>query len=574
MVLGVIVGARDRLVAALCRPGTVSAMRRVLSLLAVTAVLGSIAAGNRHADAAVYDYGAGTYAWVLPPVGYSDEDYPRGVRFPILPTSGFAGIMYTIFGANPSGTGDGRVWDRTGATPAITNIVPAFCVEKGTEVAYNVYYTSPGKTTTVTVGGFTAGSTVTGAGTGLTASDAKADSDGVVEMSVTLADTATIGQSYTLTLTSGATTKTASLVAADPYKAQDWSASRAVSKANLGIAAWIATHADDYSASGTRIATLNNEADPITTTAMAAITQGSDRASVEGAAAQLAIWQVLAGKNVNSGTPEANSPIAEYQAANPHSTAAQSRTVGGAFQVVPLQASLDTAVVDRAIEIFTAATGDGVIGGADDKTEAEPWHTPVVSLSVDAASATVTVTGTRTSSAGSSEALAGASVTLTGADFDPTTPGVQNKTVTLGSSGTGTSPIVLTAAAQPITATGTVTLPPGVLLSTAPRGSNPSTLQLQQLVTAKATPVAISGTATAPATAVTTTTPATTTPGVTTTTPATTTPGETTTTPATTTVTSKPDELPFTGPLTALSIIFLAGGVGVAGVMLRRRYLA
>jgi hypothetical protein len=550
-------------------------MRRVLSLLAASAVLASVGYGSRHAEAAVFEYGAGTYAWVLPPVGYADEDYPRGVRFPMLPTSGFAGIMYTIFGASPSGTGDGRAWDRTGTQPAITNAVPAFCVEKGTEVAYNVYYTSPGKTTTVTVAGFTAGSTVSGAGTGLTASNATADSDGVVEMNVTLSDTATINQSFTLTLTSGATSKQVTVLAADPYKAHDWDASRAVSKTNLGIAAWIATHADNYSAAGIRIATLNNEADPITTTAMAAITQGTDRASVEGAAAQLAIWQVLAGKNVASGTPEANSPIAEYQAANPHSVLAQNRTAGGAFQTTPLQASIDTAVVARAIEIFTAATGDGVIGGANDKTEAEPWHTPVIAVSVDAASATVTVTGTRTSSSGASEPLAGASVTLTGADFDAATAGVQNKVVTLGSSGTGTSPVVLTGATQAITATSSVTLPPGVLLSTAPRGANPSSLQLQQLVTAKATPVAISGTATAPAATVTTTTPTTTTPGSTTTAPAsTTTPGATTTAPASTTIADKPEELPFTGPLTALSVILLAGGVGFAGVLLRRRYLA
>jgi hypothetical protein len=187
----------------------------------------------------------------------------------------------------------------------------------------------------------------------------------------------------------------------------------------------------------------------------------------------------------------------------------------------------------------------------------------------------VTVTGTRTSSSGASEPLGGASVTLTGADFDAATAGVQNKVVTLGSSGTGTSPIVLTGAPQTITATGSVTLPPGVLLSTAPRGANPSSLQLQQLVTAKATPVAISGTATAPAaTVATTTTPTTTTPGATTTSPAATTePGATTTSPATP-VADKPEELPFTGPLTALSVILLAGGVGVAGVLLRRRYLA
>ena len=584
--------ARGTLVAVQGFSGTVDTMRKFLpsamACLAAAALAGNSPAAS--ADVPVYDQ-SGTYAWVLPPVGFSNEDYPVGVRFPMTPASGFAGVLYAIFNVSTTGVGDGRVWDGA-STPNITNAIPVFCVEEGTDVAYNQYYTSPGKTTLMTRGGFAAGDTVTATGPDVVGSTDIADSAGVAEVFVTLSASAVIGTQSTVTFSNGTISLTATITAADPYLVNDWTASRALVPANLGVATWIATHADQYTDAGVLQPTLSGGTDHVTGTAMAAVTQVSDKAGVEGAAAQLAIWQALAGKKVTGMTPEANSPMANYQAASPHATTSQTRASGGAFPATPNAASLDTTVLLRAIELFTAATTDGTPGNSDDNVVAEPWRAPKISVSVGASTdtaAVVTVTGTRTSSSGAlSEALSGAVVTLTGADFDAVTPGVQAGTVTLNTSGTATATAVTTTAAQNITAAATTAVPPGTLLSVAPHGATPSTLQLQQLITAKAvaTNLTASGVVAA-ATAAPTTTVAPTTTAPTTTAPtttvaptttaagATTVPGDTSVTtiadPGTSSGTTRPKDLPFSGPMTTLTAILFSGAAGLFGVLLRRR---
>jgi hypothetical protein len=448
------------------------------------------------------------------------------------------------------------VWQPADQRQTVSNAVPTFCIQQGAAIEYDLWYVQPGSTMTVTEGAFGANKQITGSGADLTVTPAISAADGFVEISVKLAASVPLGQIRVLTLTDGTATLTTTIKAAEPYQIKDWNVSRATAAANMGTAAWIATHADTYSQAGVKGPTYNNEVDAVPSTAITS--QSTDNVGVEAAAAQLAIWQVLAGKNVVAGVPEANSPIASY-AATVHNPADQTVANNGTFFVTPQQANIDTAVTNRAKELFIAATGDGILGGADDKVAAEPTRAPTISVGVGVAangSVPVTVTATRTTAAGTQEALGGVSVTLTGADFDPSVAGVQSKTIVLGANGAGAAAAVQTSAAQSITATAAVSVPAGSLLAVASDtgpASSPA-LQLQQLITARSANIQVAASGSIPASTggagATTTVPGSTTSG----------PGATV-----------PDSLPYSGPSMSIVLILLSIVAGGAAVIARRR---
>jgi hypothetical protein len=507
------------------------------------------------ARAAAPTYPVGTYAWVTPPIAGDGGDMPAGVRFPFNPTSGYAGVIHAVFDIAPGQGGDGHVWQPADQRGTTTNLVPTFCVQQGAAVRFDTWYVVPGTTATITLGPFSqAGATVTGSGPGLTVTASVTDGDKFVELPVAVPASAPLGTPITLTAVSGADSFTATITPSDPYMVKNWSVSRAAAPANMNIAAWIAAHADTYSAAGVKGATYGAASANVPTTVLTASNAANE--SLEAAAAQLAIWQVLANKNVVAGTPAASSPIADYSSAAPHDLNSQLQGNGGTFATAPTQNEVDVLVVNRAKELFIAATGDGIIGGSDDQSINASAHTPVISVSVGATangSTTLTVTGTRTSTAGISEPLSGATVTLTGADFDPATAGVQSGTVTLSAAGTATATAVVTGAAQPVTASATVAVPAGALLAVSsdngPSAAAPA-FQLQQLITASASTTKISAGATigANGTAVTTTVPAQ--------------PKDT------------PNRLPYSGPLAPLAAITAAIFAGAVAIVLRRRFTA
>lgn len=509
------------------------------------------------ARAAAPTYPAGTYAWITPPISGDGGDMPAGVRFPFNATSGYAGVMYAVFDVAPGQGGDGHVWQPANQRGTTANLVPAFCVQQGAPVRFDTWYVVPGTTATITLGPFSqAGATVTGSGTGLTVTASVTDAEKYVELPVAVPASAALGTPITLTAVSGTDSFTTTITPSDPYMVKNWSVSRAAAPSNMKLAAWIAAHADTYSAAGVKGATYGAAAANVATTVLAASNAANE--SLEAAAAQLAIWQALANKNVTAGTPDAGSPIADYTSAAPHDLTSQLRGNGGTFASAPTQNEVDVLVVNRAKELFVAATGDGIIGGVDDQGINASAHTPLISVSVGASTdgvAAVAVTGTRTSTAGGSEPLSGATVTLTGADFDPATAGVQAGTVTLSATGTGTANAVVTASAQPITASASVAVPAGSLLAVSsdngPSAAAPA-FQLQQLVTAAASTTKISAAATigANGTAVTTTT---TVPAL---------PKDT------------PTRLPYSGPLAPLAAIAAAILAGAMALVLRRRFTA
>jgi len=521
------------------------------------------------ARAAAPQYAAGTYAWVLPAVAGDGADQPAAVQFPFNNTSGYAGVVYTVFGVEPGANGDGRTWSPPTARNTITNLVPAFCVQQGAIVRYDTHYAVPGTTTIVSMGPFsTAGATVTGSGPGLTATPTQVAADLMAEIPVNLDDTLAFGTPVTFTaVEQGGVTLTQIVTPADPYQVKDWSASRAAAPANMAIAAWIAAHASTYSDAGLRGTTYAGDSDHVASTVMTPGNAANE--SIEAAAAQLAIWQVLAGKSVVAGVPEANSPIADYVANSPHPLAGQTRGTGGTFTASPTQTDLDNTVPDRAKELVIRATGTGVLGGSDDEAVIESAHTPVITVSAAApinGVAQLTVTGTRTSSSGVSEPLAGVSVSLTGADFDTTTAGVQSGSVTLSASGTASISVAAASSAQTVTARADVSVPAGALLAVASDNGPNSTpnFALQQLITARATTAPVQASAVvAGADGSTTTTP-----------PDTSTP---VTSPVATPGTGDPtvpDELPYSGPFVPLAVIaglILCGGIGL---LVRRRLIA
>ncbi len=489
---------------------------------------------------------------MLPAVAGDSGDQPAAVQFPFNNTSGYAGVVYTVFDVAPGASGDGRVWSPPTGRNTISNSVPAFCVQQGALVRYDTNYVIPGSTTTVTLGAFgTPGATVNGSGTGLTVLPAQVAADGMVELSVKVADNAPFGTPITLTATDGTTTLTQSLVPADPYQVKDWSVSRASAPANMQIAAWIASHASTYSEAGLRGLTYGGDSDHVASAVMVNGNAGNE--SIEAAAAQLAIWQVLAGKNAQ----DSSSPISDYVANAGRPIAGQTRGSGGTFTAAPTQAELDSMVPDRAIELVNAATGDGIIGGGNDKTVGEAAHTPRITVTVGAVSngvAQITVTGSRTSITGVAEPLASATVTLTGADFNSSTAGVQAGSVTLDSSGTATTSAVVTTADQPITARASVAVPAGALLAVASDNGPASTptFALQQLITARASSTSVQASAVVLAAGGSA-------------------PTSTTTPSPTTTV---PNELPFAGPAAPLAAIALLIALGGIGLLVRRRLVA
>lgn len=533
--------------------------RPIASLLASCAVLAAVSSGQHAAHAAVDP--VGVYGWVLPAAASDSGDLPAGARFPFNGTSGYAGIVYPVLGVDLSKEGDGRQWQPSQSRTTVSNAVPAFCIQEGAAISYDVWYTRPGSTMTVTVGGFAPGASVNGSGPNLSVTPGVADSAGFAELQVKLASTVTVGTAVTLTATAGAVSKTESIVAANPFQVKDWSVSRAAAPQNMGIAAWIAAHADTYSLSGVKGGTYNSEPDPVSSTVLTTTDQQNE--SVEAAAAQLAIWQVLAGKNIISGVPEASSPIANYVSASPHRLSNQELGNGGAFPATPNATALDTWVVERAKELFIAATGDGTIGGGNDKTASEPVRSQHVSVSVGTAVnglAPVTVTATRQSAAGATEALPGVTVTLAGADFDAVAQGVQGATLALGATGVATTQAVVTSQAQTVSATTILAAPAGSLLAVSD-DNGPSTtpgLQLQQLITARAATFSVVAEGVVPAASATTST--------------TTIPGTSSTTPPTSS--TVPTDLPYSGPVAPLAIIISTIAAGGLAVLVRRRLAA
>lgn len=535
-------------------------MRRpIVSAIASCAILATAAAAPLVAHAATPDP-VGVYGWVLPAAASDSGDLQAGVRFPFNGTSGYAGVVYPVLGVDLSEGGDGRQWQPATSRTTVSNAVPAFCIQEGAAIEYDVWYSRPGTSMTVTVGGFTPGAIVNGSGSNLTVTPAAADADGFAEIQVKLASTVAIGTTITLTATSGATTTTETIIAADPFQVKDWSVSRATAPQNMAIAAWIAAHADTYSLTGVKGGTYNSEPDPVASVVLT--TTNSQNESVEAAAAQLAIWQVLAGKNIVAGTPAASSPIANYASASPHRLTNQTLGDGGAFPGTPDATAVDTWVVERAKELFIAATGDGIIGGSDDRLGQEPTRSQHVAVTVGTpvnGLAPVTVTATRQTAAGATEALPGVTVTLSGADFDSTSAGTQSATLALGPTGVSTTQAVVTTQAQTITAATTLAAPAGSLLAVADDNGPASTpgLQLQQLITARAATFSVAATGVVPASATATTTVA---------------PGTATTVP--TTATTLPSNLPYSGPVAPLAIILSTIAVGGIAVLVRRRIAA
>ncbi len=535
-------------------------MRRpIVSAIASCAILATAAAAPLAVQAAATDP-VGVYGWVAPSAASDSGDLQAGVRFPFNATSGYAGVVYPVLGVDLTKDGDGRQWQPAQSRTTVANAVPAFCIQEGAVIEYDVWYTRPGSAMTVTVGGFTPGASVSGSGSNLTVTAGVADADGFAELQVKLASSVAIGTSITLTATAGATTTTETIIAADPFQVKDWSVSRAAAPQNMGIAAWIAAHADTYSLTGVKGGTYNSEADPVASTVLT--TTNPQNESVEAAAAQLAIWQALAGKNIVAGTPAASSPIANYTSAGPHRLTNQELGDGGAFPATPDATAVDTWVVNRAKELFIAATGDGIIGGSDDRAASEPARSQHVAVTTGTAVnglVPVTVTATRQTAAGVTEALPGVTVTLTGADFDSTTAGVQSATLALGATGVSTTQAVVTPQAQTVTAVTTLAAPAGSLLAVADDNGPASApgLQLQQLITARAATFSVAATGVVPGTVTTSTTVN---------------PGATTTVP--TTSTTLPSSLPYSGPGAPLAIILSTIAAGGLAVLVRRRLAA
>jgi hypothetical protein len=527
-------------------------MRRLTRIITTTA---TTAAAAVLVAAPVLAGTADGFGWYVTSIAVDTSDAAFGVVEPFGPgQAAYAGMIPLV--VSPSAVPNEPRVGSTAEFAAVTNLLRTFCVDfAGGSVSLDTSYAAPGSTLRILASGMPASALVTATINGTAAGSATADASGYANVPVTVPATATLGSNLTVTFTSGATTTTAKIKVSEPYVAKAWSTARTANAQYLGQAAWIAAHTDLYSMTGTRSKTLGTATDePVTAQQLTgnATVQPANRNSVEFAAGQLAVWQALSGLPAASPT----GPIGLYRAATTRSAPAQFYNNGGTFSANPTSTEVD-AVADRAQALFEASFGtDATFGTADDNKLTEKARAWELSLAVvdsaDGTSATVTATVTSTTGAAAAAPLAGVTVTVSGADFDATTAGVQNLAAATAANGTVSATVAKTAAAQPLTATATVVMPAGTMLGavsdTGP-GSTPP-VALQQVITAEAYSLSASASGSVAALG----SPTSSSP---------------TTTPPTTTM---PGGLPDAGPFSTLVVLLVAFAGGAGGLVLRRRH--